>query len=237
MEDLRIDTLGSAKTFSHTAVLLDALKEQRREMVSTVWQLRKRALVPKTSRGLMHQDNVGVPYKRIAIDIKGPCPESENGNRHLLIAMEHLTKRPEVYVIPNQEASAMVHAPVTTSSTPSVSREWLGLELLMQEVLERLRTSNTRTTLLHTQSDGMVGRYVKTVEEHLTKVFSAHQRDWDERLPMFLWFCCLMSVNPWDHKHDARQHGVRERAAYPVTYFSGLPPTKGILQPTTWWTS
>jgi hypothetical protein len=27
---------------------------------------------------------------------------------------------------------------------------------------------------------------VKTIEEHLRKVVSTHQRDWDERLPLFL---------------------------------------------------
>jgi hypothetical protein len=35
----------------------------------------------------------------------------------------------------------------------------------------------------------MVERYVKTVEEHLRKVVSSHQRDWDERLPIFLLAC------------------------------------------------
>jgi hypothetical protein len=32
----------------------------------------------------------------------------------------------------------------------------------------------------------MVERYVKTVEEHLRKVVSIHQWDWDDRLPIFL---------------------------------------------------
>jgi hypothetical protein len=32
----------------------------------------------------------------------------------------------------------------------------------------------------------MVERNVKTVEEHMRKVVSNHQRDWDERLPIFL---------------------------------------------------
>jgi len=32
----------------------------------------------------------------------------------------------------------------------------------------------------------MVESYVKTIEEHLRKVVSTHQRDWDERLPIFL---------------------------------------------------
>jgi hypothetical protein len=32
----------------------------------------------------------------------------------------------------------------------------------------------------------MVERYIKTIEEHLRKVVASHQRDWDERLPLFL---------------------------------------------------
>jgi hypothetical protein len=32
----------------------------------------------------------------------------------------------------------------------------------------------------------MVECYIKTVKEHLRKVVQSHQRDWDERLPLFL---------------------------------------------------
>jgi len=32
----------------------------------------------------------------------------------------------------------------------------------------------------------MMEAYVKTFEEHLKKVFSTHQRGWDERLNIFL---------------------------------------------------
>jgi hypothetical protein len=39
---------------------------------------------------------------------------------------------------------------------------------------------------------------VKTIEEHLRKVVSAHQRDWDERLP-----AGLPSINSRDHRRDA----------------------------------
>jgi hypothetical protein len=46
--------------------------------------------------------------------------------------------------------------------------------------------SKTRTTLLHQQSDGMVERYIKTIEKHLRKVVASHQRDGDERLFLFL---------------------------------------------------
>ena len=52
---------------------------------------------PKTrSRGLMHQYNVGAPFERIAVDIAGPFPESERGNRYVLVAMDYFTKWPEM---------------------------------------------------------------------------------------------------------------------------------------------
>ena len=61
----------------------------------------------------MQQFNVGAPSERIAIDIAGPFPMSERGNRYLLVAMDYLTNWPEVYAIPNQEASRVADAPVT----------------------------------------------------------------------------------------------------------------------------
>lgn len=45
---------------------------------------------------------------RIAIDITGPFPVTESGNRYLLVAMDYFSKWPEVYPIPNQEAATVV---------------------------------------------------------------------------------------------------------------------------------
>ena len=42
-----------------------------------------------------------------------PFPESDNGNRYILIAMNYFTKWPEVYAIPSQEASTVATALVT----------------------------------------------------------------------------------------------------------------------------
>jgi len=146
---------------------------------------------PRTrSRGLMHQYNVGAPFKKIAIDIAGPFPESDRGKRYLLVAMDYFTKWSEVYAIPNQEASTVADALVThffcRFSVPIELHSDQGRNFesrLMQEVLERLGVKKLQNPYTPIQ---MGWWKVKTIEEHLRKVVSTHQRDWDERLPIFL---------------------------------------------------
>ena len=48
--------------------------------------------------------------ERVAIDIIGPLPETEQGNRYLLVAMDYFTKWPEVYPLPNQGAITVARA-------------------------------------------------------------------------------------------------------------------------------
>jgi hypothetical protein len=51
----------------------------------------------------MHQYYVGAPFERIVVGITGPFPDSEKGNRYLLITVDCFTMWLEVYAIPNQE--------------------------------------------------------------------------------------------------------------------------------------
>jgi hypothetical protein len=47
------------------------------------------------NRGQMHRYNVRAPFERIATDVAGPFPRSDEGNRYLLIAVDYFTKWPE----------------------------------------------------------------------------------------------------------------------------------------------
>ncbi len=40
----------------------------------------------------MQQYNVGAPMERIALDVMGPLPLSERGNKYLLIVADYFTK-------------------------------------------------------------------------------------------------------------------------------------------------
>jgi hypothetical protein len=105
--------------------------------------------------------------------------------------MDYFTKWPEAYALPTQEATTVAEALVNNFfclfGMPRELHSDKGSNFesrFLQGFLQRLGVSKTRTTPLHPQSD-MVQRYIKTVEEHIRKVVSSDQRDWDERLPLF----------------------------------------------------
>jgi transposase InsO family protein len=136
----------------------------------------------------MHQRNVGTPLESIATDVEVAFPQSDQGNPYLLVAVDYFTKWPEAYAISNQEAPTVTEALVTNFFCPfGVPTELHSDEgrhfesRLMQEIFQCLGMSITRTKPLHPQSNSMVERYVKTVEEYPRKFVASHQRDWDEK--------------------------------------------------------
>ncbi|KAF7644240.1 hypothetical protein LDENG_00225380 [Lucifuga dentata] len=61
--------------------------------------------------------------ERVGVDILGPFPTTDSGNRYILVVMDYFTKWPEAYVIPDQSAS-------TTA-------EQLGCEMMLTIVTSR----------------------------------------------------------------------------------------------------
>jgi hypothetical protein len=112
------------------------------------------------------------PFQRIAIGVAGPFLWSDQGSQYLLITVDYFTKWPKSYAIANQEALTVVEVLVTNffclfrllwelHSDQGRNSE----SCLLQEVLQHLGVSKSRTTPL--QSDSMVKSYIKMVKEHL----------------------------------------------------------------------
>jgi hypothetical protein len=84
--------------------------------------------------------------------------------------------------------------------------------------------SKTRTTILHPQSDDMVERYMKTVEEHVRRVVASHQRDWDEGLPLFLLACRASTHDTTGLTPASLVFGRELRQPYDLLFWA--PPDK-----------
>ena len=147
----------------------------------------------KKIRSPLQQYEVGSPLERIAMDFHGPFPETESGNRHLLVIMDYFTRWPEAYALPDQEALTVAKV----LATEFVPRHGVPLELhsdqgrnfestVIRELCQLLGIHKTRTTAFHPRSDGMVERYNLTIGRQLAMFIGQHQSTWDQQLPMLL---------------------------------------------------
>ena len=132
--------------------------------------------------------------ERVGVDVLGPFPVTDSGNRYVLVAMDCFTKWPEAYAVPDQSAATtaerLVEEMFARFGVPAELHSDQGRNFESQvfgEVCRRLGVHKTRTTPLHPQSDGLVERFNRTLATQLAILTSQHQRDWDRHLPLVLW--------------------------------------------------
>ena len=130
------------------------------------------------------------PFERIALDILGPLPFSEKGNRYILVLADYFTKWAEAFPLVNQEAKTVagvfVNEFILRFGAPRTVHTDQGRNFeshLFQEICELLEMHKTRTTPYHPQSDGLVERLNKTLTTMLSNFVNANQSDWDALLP------------------------------------------------------
>ena len=147
----------------------------------------------KRPRAPMKAYNVGAPLERIAIDVTGPLPSTDSGNKYVLVVADYFTKWTEAYAIPNQEAETvakkLIEEFVARYGVPREIHSDQGRNFesdLFREVCRLLDLDKTRTTPLRPQSDGMVERFNRTLKSMLSLFVSENQRDWDRHLPLLL---------------------------------------------------
>ena len=150
----------------------------------------------------LQQYKVGAPLERIAVDVLGPLPLTENGNEYILVIGDYWTKWMETYAVPDQQAETVAAKLVEEF----VCRFGVPLELhsdqgrnfesqVFTEMCRILGIEKTRTTAYNPKSDGMVERYNRTIVNSVSLMIEPHrnQRDWDRYLP-FVGFAYRASV-------------------------------------------
>ena len=124
------------------------------------------------------------------MDIVGPLPRTANGNEYILVFCDHFTKWVECYALPDHQAQtvadAMVSNFISRFGVPSVihSDQRRRFESrLFEEVCQLLGIEKTRTTPYHPQSDGLVERFNRTLQQMLSAFVNKERDNWHEHFP------------------------------------------------------
>ncbi len=145
-----------------------------------------------SNKGKMKSYLVGCPLERVAVDIMGPLPESLNGNKYLLVVGDYFTKFVEAFPMPNQEATTVAEKLVEFMSRWGIPHQLHSDQgrqfesAVVKKLCEMMGIQKTRTTPYFPQSDGMVERFNRTVQDMLAKMVRPDQKDWDEYVPLAL---------------------------------------------------
>ena len=153
-------------------------------------QCQKRKPPNPKRRAQLTQVPVGAPMERLAVDVMGPLPRSDKGNRYVLVVCDYFTKWTEAFAMPNQEAETvaqiLVKEVICRFGVPYSLHSDQGTNFestLFQQVCQILGIHKTRTTAYHPQSDGLVERFNRPLQAMIATYVKDDQTDWDDHLP------------------------------------------------------
>ena len=138
----------------------------------------------------MRRYDVGLPMEEIAMDLMGPFPESDVGNKYVLVVVDSFSKWMEAYPIPNIEAKTVAEKLVlefiSRFGVPMQIKTDRGRQFeceLFKQMCLLLDVEHRMSTPFHPQGNSRVERMVKVVG-NLISTFCKTQREWDKNLPL-----------------------------------------------------
>ena len=140
----------------------------------------------ESNKAPLGQYLVGESMERIMMDILGPLPLSNQGNKYILVIADWFTKWTECVAIPDIETKTVAKAFVDTF----VSRFGVPLQIysdqgrcfeskLMQDLCDLMGIDKTHATSLRPQANGLVERFNRTLISMLKSYCQVQQNNWD----------------------------------------------------------
>ena len=146
----------------------------------------------KVEKPPLHPIPVNRPFQIVGVDIMD-LPITTQGNKHVLVFQDFLTKWPMVYSIPDQKSQSIAEILVQEVVPFGVPESLLSdrganlLSHLMTDVCKLLGIQKLNTTAYHPHCNGMVERFNRTLKTALRKHAVKFGVQWDRYLSGVLW--------------------------------------------------
>src|SRR4051812_42759189 len=134
---------------------------------------------------LLHPIPVHSPFYQIGIDFVGPLPRTQRGKKYILVAMDYLTKWPEAQAVAEANADTTVNfiyeQILCRHGCPQIILSDRGTHFnnqVVKKLTERFKINHLLSTPYHSQTNGLVERFNRTMCESLAKL-SKKTNDWD----------------------------------------------------------
>ena len=165
------------------------LQEDTKLFVSRCPECQKRSGPPKKYHHSVVEWQASYKFYHIGIDLMRPLPMS-NGNKHIVVIGDHFTKWYEAIRLPDQTAVTTANAlvdhwisrfgcPHSLHSDQGRNFEAKPFEYLMQ----LLEMDKTRTKPFHPQSNAVIERMNKILQNMLANWVNEEQSNWSQQLP------------------------------------------------------
>jgi Integrase zinc binding domain/Integrase core domain len=166
--------------------MYDDIKDYIRSCDSCQRRGRKRNVEP------LQPIPVGEPFSKMGIDIVGPLPLTDNGNKYIVVATDYMTKWPEARAIPQatakQVASFIFEDIICRHGCPHLILSDRGSHFrnhVIDELMEEYKIKHIYSTPYHPATNGLVERFNRTLCESIAKTAISPQK-WDENVSAVL---------------------------------------------------
>jgi len=139
----------------------------------------------------LHSIQVKEPFYQIGIDIVGPLPRTEKGNKYIVVAIDYFTKWPEAKALPEATAKEVstfiLEDIICRHGCPQKILSDRGSHFnnqLIKELTDKFKIKHGFSTPYHPKTNGLVERFNKTLCESLAKL--GQKEKWDENIPSVL---------------------------------------------------
>ncbi len=131
---------------------------------------------------------IGVPFRRVSIDIVGPLPRTSSGCRFILTVMDHASRWPEAFALVDHTAASVADKMMEYFARYGFCSEVLSdrgsdfMSELFQCFTYKLGVQQIRCTPAHPQTNGMIEKFHACLKRVLKTYVKDYEGDWDKIL-------------------------------------------------------